>query len=114
MLKSDSNETTKAIWLSIDLDLKADYDGLYAWLDSYDARECAGSLAFISFPYKSNIVDEIVADIKKNVEIGKRDRIYMIYRNGEGKMKGVWLFGNRKAPAWSGYSSEQLEKEDEE
>jgi hypothetical protein len=113
-LRRSTSEKPKAIWISFDMGLKADYDGLYAWLDSYGAKECCGNLAFISYTYNSDLVSEIEKDIKDHVEITKKDRIYLIFSNEEAKMKGVWLFGTRKAPAWSGYSAKEATTDDGE
>ena len=34
----------KAVWISFDLGVQGDYEGLYRWLDSFDARECGENL----------------------------------------------------------------------
>jgi len=39
----------KAVWISYDLGIKGDYQGLYSWLDDHDAIECGNSVAFIQF-----------------------------------------------------------------
>ena len=31
---------TSTIWISYDLGVRGDYEGLYAWLDSHGAKEC--------------------------------------------------------------------------
>ena len=31
------------VWISFDLGVKGDYEGMYAWLDSKDAKECGDS-----------------------------------------------------------------------
>ena len=35
-------------WLSYDLGINGDYDGLYRWLDRQGAKECGSSMAYIS------------------------------------------------------------------
>lgn len=35
---------TKTIWISYDLGVGGDYEGLYAWLDNNEATECGDSL----------------------------------------------------------------------
>jgi hypothetical protein len=39
------------MWMSYDLGVKGDYEGLYAWLDDHEAKECGNSVAAI--PQKS-------------------------------------------------------------
>ena len=41
----------KALWLSYDLGVKGDYEGLYAWLDDHNAEECGNSVAFLHYEY---------------------------------------------------------------
>jgi hypothetical protein len=31
----------KAVWISFDLGVQGDYEGLYGWLDRLDAQTCA-------------------------------------------------------------------------
>ncbi len=49
----------KTIWLSYDLGVKGDYEGLYAWLDDHGAIECGESVAFFNFEIKNeeNLVE---------------------------------------------------------
>ena len=41
------------MWMSYDLGVKGDYEGLYAWLDDHDAKECGNSVAFLRYEYSS-------------------------------------------------------------
>lgn len=53
-------------------------------------------------------------ELSDSVEISKKTRIYVIWRNDETeKMKGRFISGARKAPLWTGYAvgKEQLEDE---
>lgn len=94
----------KAVWLSYDLGVKGDYEGLYAYLDDHEAEECGDSLAYFKFSVKKEdkIIEELKIDLSKNVAFSKRDRIYVIWRVGE-RIKGRFLFGNRKSSPWVGY-----------
>jgi hypothetical protein len=29
-----------AVWISFDLGVRGDYEGMYAWLDTHNAKEC--------------------------------------------------------------------------
>ena len=40
------------VWMSYDLGVSGDYEGLYAWLDDHNAKECGNSVAWVfSFSY---------------------------------------------------------------
>ena len=103
------------IWLSFDLGAKGDYKSLYSWLDARRARECAGSsVATLNFVYEHNLAQELEAAIESEVEIGERDRIYLIYpRASDSQPRGRWLFGRRRASPWIGYGPEEGEEVDE-
>ena len=94
-----------AVWISFDLGVQADYEGMYAWLDEHQAKECGDSLAFLNYEYSGSLLESLTADLRSSMEITKRTRIYVIYREPETKnMKGSFLFGGWKAPPWSGFS----------
>ncbi len=95
--------TDKIVWLSFDLGVKGDYENLYVWLDRHEARECGDSVAVFNYGFAgADLIAAIKKDLKKNVNLRARDRIYAIFLK-DGKMKGTFLFGNRKAAPWSGY-----------
>jgi len=55
------------------------------------------------------------SELKKAFAIDKRTRIYVIYRERTtNKNKGIFLFGGRRSPAWTGYSSASVMAEDDE
>lgn len=106
----------KAIWISFDFGMKGDYEGLYKWLDENGAEERGYGLALIKnidFPKKC-IPDTkqdlafkkyIRKEISKTTEIGKSDRIYMIWKSIENsKLRGGFIFGRSKAAPWIGYA----------
>jgi hypothetical protein len=95
----------KAVWVSFDLGVAGDYEGMYSWLASHDAQECGDNLAFINYSPKADLVDEIKKEIKRSVETNKKTRVYVIYRSEEGKVKGTFLFGARRQPPWTGYGA---------
>ncbi|PID48587.1 MAG: hypothetical protein CR991_10975 [Proteobacteria bacterium] len=105
----------KAIWLSYDLGVRGDYEGLYAWLDDHQAIECGDSVAFLNFNVKDteNIIEELKRDLQKSVNFNKRDRIYIIWKIHK-KIKGRFIFGKRKASPWEGYGSQESETEEVE
>ena len=96
----------KTIWLSYDLGVKGDYEGLYSWLDDHGAIECGESVAFFNFEIKNeeNLVEELKKNLSKNVNFSKRDRIYIMWKIGN-KVQGKFIFGKRKSSPWVGYGS---------
>lgn len=101
----------KVIWLSYDLSIKGDYEGLYTWLDDLDAKECGDSLAVFNFEISDeyDLIEKLEEEIKNNVSLSKRDRIYIIYRADNNRLKGKFLFGKRKSAPWTGYGTKQIE-----
>lgn len=105
----------KAIWISYDLGIGGDYDGLYRWLANHDAVECGDGLAFFNYQAKSSdkILEELKAEIEAGVRINNKTRIYCIWKK-EGKVKGCFLFGARKGNPWEGYGDVDKGVEDGE
>ena len=101
----------KALWVSYDLGVQGDYESLYEWLDNLDAKECGNSVAFFKYEVVSGKIlkNEIKKDIEKIVELGGRDRIYIMYRDSRKNMKGSFIVGKRKASPWKGYGSGKTE-----
>ncbi|MBM3488459.1 MAG: hypothetical protein FJX67_17825 [Alphaproteobacteria bacterium] len=100
--------TIATIWISYDLGVRGDYEGLYAWLDRHGAEECGDSIAVLQYDHKKSLVEELKADLNKAVDIDKRGRIYVVYRDkGTDKNKGIFLFGARRAAPWVGYAPGQ-------
>ena len=105
----------KAIWLSYDIGVRGDYEGFYAWLDSKGAIECGDNLAFFTYEADGDILKSLKKEIEEAVEITKKMRIYLIYREAEtNKMKGRFVFGNRKAAPWTGYAIEPIQTVEDE
>ena len=100
----------KSMWLVYDFDLGGDYEGLYTWLDSKGAIECGNGVAFLNFQYKDTFYREFIADLQNSIDIQKKDRIYIIYRDAK-KMRGKFVNGDRKRNPWAGYTVEGVEEE---
>ncbi len=77
------------VWLSYDLGVGGDYEGLYTFLDTLGAKECGDSLAFFEYEYESDLESELKKEIREKVSLNKDDRIYIIatYYTQEGKKK---------------------------
>jgi len=93
----------KTIWISFDLGLKGDYTGLYAWLDKYAAKECGNSLAVLKYDIEGNIPESIEQDIQKSVQLAPTDRVYVIWKDDTGLVKGKFINGGRKRAPWIGF-----------
>ena len=52
------------VWVSFDLGVKGDYEGMYAWLDRQKAKECGDSLACFWFEHASS---DLLEDMKKGL-----------------------------------------------
>ena len=95
----------KLVWISFDLGVNGDYEGMYAWLDNHAAKECGDSVAIIQHEPRGDLIAELQQELKTNVKLTARSRVYMIYRGDDGKIKGTWLVGSRKQAPWTGYGS---------
>jgi hypothetical protein len=91
------------------LGIRGNYEELYQWLDENDAVECGESVAtFTSKKSKENIQKELKGLLNKEA------RIYLIRKDPDGRFRGGFILGNRKAKApWIGYAiiSEKVEEE---
>ena len=100
-----------AIWLSYDLGVSGDYEGMYSWLDNHDARECGSSTAFLKFSHQGDLMEDLKKEISDNVELKKRSRIYVAHER-DGKLRGRFLIGRRKGAPWEGYGNQGVVEED--
>ncbi|MGH9432555.1 MAG: hypothetical protein ACRD3T_13520 [Terriglobia bacterium] len=101
------------VWVSFDLGVKGDYEGMYAWLDSHDAKECGDSVACFSYEHPSiDLLQDMKEDLNKNVELDtKKSRIYVV-SNVDGKPKGKFIFGRRRNAPWVGVAATGEQGED--
>jgi hypothetical protein len=112
-----SEKSKQSIWLSFDLGIKGDYEGMYQWLDKLDAKECGDGFAFFEYHYQNDLIEELKADLKSAIEITKKTRIYIVYRDATNKSidkpTGKFIIGNRKSSPWTGYAGEDSNALDE-
>jgi hypothetical protein len=59
----------RTIWLSYDMGVRGDYEGLYAWLDKHTARECGDSLAVLRYHYSADFIEELKSDLDRSIDI---------------------------------------------
>lgn len=104
----------KSFYLVYDIDFGGDYEGLFTWLDMYQAKECGSCVAVIKdYEYEGDFIEYLKSDLEKNVKIDKNIRIYVIYKEThKGKVVGRFIFGNRKRAPWSGYYIREIESEE--
>lgn len=101
------------VWLSFDLGVSGDYEGMYAWLDDHKAKECGSSVASFKFSYGGDIAESLKTEIENAVSLDKRSRVYLIYRDGK-KRKGRYIIGGRRSAPWDGYGTREEYEDDEE
>lgn len=103
------------MWISYDLGVRGDYEGLYLWLDAHRAKECGDALAVLKYRHEGSLIEKLKVDLGKSVTIDKRARIYVIYRDqATDKNKGRFIFGGRRAAVWTGYAPSDLATVDDE
>lgn len=103
------------IWISFDLGVRGDYEGLYAWLDNQGARECGDSVAYLKYQCDGDLLEALKKDLEESIEITKKTRIYITYRDpNTGKMNGNFLIGGRKASPWEGFAGKNKQMDTEE
>jgi hypothetical protein len=100
------------VWMSYDLGIEGDYEGLFEWLASHDARECGESLAHFPYPFRQNLVRELAEDLKRKVKLGRRSRVYVIYKDATGLVRGKFVIGSRRRPPWAGYAVDTQTEDD--
>ena len=110
---TDSKESflsAHTVWITFDLGPDGDYKGLYAWLDAHRASGCGESVAVLSYRCEGAIPDGIRADLKASIKIDAHTSVYVIYRDpATNENRGAFIFGERRAPAWNGYSSSRVD-----
>jgi hypothetical protein len=94
------------VWLSYDLQVRGDYESLYAWLDQHDAQECGDSNATFMWDDEAYIKAEIKESLTESVRFDKRDRVYLVFKKEDGDYSGSFIVGKRGANPWTGYARE--------
>ena len=105
-----------AVWLSHDLGVSGDYQGMCSWLENQEARECGSSLAFLkSYEFEDDHLERLRADIGEAVSLNRRSRIYMVFHGRhDGRPRGRYVVGRRKAPPWTGFGDDPEQEFDED
>ena len=108
---TDERMKSTTIWLSYDLGINGDYEGLYSWLDTQGAKECGTSVAYLTYTHSGDLMESLKAEISSNVTFDKRSRIYVVRRDGQ-TIKGGYLVGRRRAAPWEGYGEVETDLDD--
>jgi hypothetical protein len=106
----------KRFWLTYDLGIDGDYDGLYALLDELEAVECGDSAcSFELDPRKKEPPAAVLAEVRRHAKLRTKDRIYLLWRKNDGSITGRFIAGKRRRSPWAGYAVESSgESEDAE
>jgi len=85
---------------------------MYKFLDAHHAKECGDSVAFLQFEYESGLVAKLKKELSKFVRLDARARVYVVFPDSSGKIKGRFLKGSRKQSPWTGYATIESDEED--
>lgn len=99
------------VWVSFDLGVKGDYEGMYTWLGQHEAKECGDGVACFSYEHPRDLLQDMKDDLSASVELNGKSRVYVI-RLVEGKMRGNFIFGRRRNAPWAGFAETGEQAED--
>jgi hypothetical protein len=108
-----------AIWLTYDMGVGGDFQGIYSWLDDNNATECGNNNAFFKYSYPDDIqtdgefVKYIKSELESKVDFKPGNRIYIIRQAINGKSMGSFIIGKRKANPWEGFGTKAENSIDE-
>lgn len=102
----------KMIWMSFDLGIRGDYEGMYEFLDNHGAKDCGAGVAAFPFEFNGDLVAALKKEITEQIRSDRRTRIYAIFPGPDGKYKGRFVVGKRKSPPWSGFGAASVDEED--
>jgi hypothetical protein len=113
-----------AIWLTYDLGVGGDFQGLYSWLDDREAIECGNNNAYFKYSFPDTIASDaqlseaLRAELEEKVSFKAGNRIYIIKKSLDadkhGKFIGSFVIGKRKASPWEGFGTKFETTIDEE
>ena len=49
------------VWISFDLGVRGDYQGMYEFLDAHQAKECGDGVAFLQIEHQGELIDKLRA-----------------------------------------------------
>ena len=111
------------IWLTYDMGVGGDFQGIYSWLDDYEAIECGNNNAFFKYSYPDKIqtdedfVEHLKKELESKINFIPGNRIYIIRKSIDseknGKTTGSFILGKRKANSWEGFGTKTENSIDE-
>ena len=103
---------TISIWMTYDLGVGGDYQGMYSWLDDHEADECGNNAAFVKFQHPENLetdeefTESLAKDLNQKIKLVPSNRIYIVWASfDKGDIMGRFIYGKRKANPWKGFGS---------
>jgi hypothetical protein len=101
-----------SVWLTYDLGVGGDFQGLYSWLDDHEAIECGNNVAHIKYETPDSLktdkdfVTYLKEDMSQRVDFSPTNRIYIVRRSfDKDKTIGSFIVGKRKANPWEGFGA---------
>ena len=115
---------TATVWLTYDLGVGGDFQGLYSWLDDNEAIECGNNCAYIrnyKFPNyvirDNDFAEFLKKDLEGKVKFNSGSRVYIVRSSIEidkGRRSiGSFVIGKRKASPWEGFGTKTENTVDE-
>src|SRR5205823_7939100 len=93
-LSAGSRAMKCPVWISFDLGVRGDYEGMYEFLDAHHAKECGDSVAFLQVDYQSGLVGKLKKELSEFVTLDARSRVYVVFPDSNGKHKGRFIKGS--------------------
>ena len=112
-IEKEVHDMKVRVWLSFDLGVQGDYEGLYRWLDGRKAVECGDSMTSFMAESDADLPGKIKESLEAQVAFSKKARLYLIYKKKDQGYSGKFIIGGRKASPWQGFAEASSAEEDE-
>jgi hypothetical protein len=112
-LLDGGDDMKRTVWLSFDINLGGDFDGMFEWLDEHEAEECGDNLAIVRIECReADTVRFLKKSLTRDIEFSEKDRVYAIAKRVDGGFRGGFIIGKRRTAPWRGAST--LDSPDDE
>ena len=111
------------IWLTYDMGVGGDFQGIYSWLDDNEAIECGNNVAFFNYSYPEGIdtddalAEHLKSELESKIDFKPGNRVYIIRKSLDKKRNGGtigrFIIGKRKANQWEGFGTKSENSLDE-
>lgn len=86
---------------------------MYARLDQAHAAACGDKIASFKFDRPTqDYAKEIKDSLEQSAALKAGDRLYLVWREKDGHLKGEVIVGARKIAPWEGYAAPERETVD--